>query len=141
MAERRRKRPDHHVGVKKIIVMHAKDKRSRSGNDMIVMKLSIDERMDHLITEYLVFTERASWKIKKFFAALGKEITDGQEIKAKDIYRCVGYAEVGVRIDEYKPRDKTYYIVKWLPRETAETGVDQSVTVNGATATSPTDHE
>lgn len=67
-------------------VVNAEEKRSKAGNDMIELTLSIEGSK---VYDNLVFTEKAFWKVDQFLKSVGAHPGEGKsiDVEADD---CVG---------------------------------------------------
>ena len=86
--------PTTHIGPVKdgdyrIAVIGAEEKTAKSGNSMIELKHEIigpvggedyPEEGRPKVYDNLVFTPNAFWKIDQFRAAIGEDVTEGQEV-------------------------------------------------------------
>jgi len=84
-----------------LTVVEASETVSRNGDDMIKLKLEIEDRGVHLY-DYLVATEKSFWKIDTFLKAIGEEVVEGEEVElcAADLEGRQGYARL--KIEDYK---------------------------------------
>jgi hypothetical protein len=115
MTHGRKQKPARLTGVQQVTVMSATEQKSRRGDHMIVLHLAVANSVRGMFRDYLVFADCGYWKVEQFLAAVGKEVADGEVIRAYQLRRLTGYAKVGVSVDQEKPRKKNYFIVKWLP--------------------------
>ena len=77
------------------VVVAAEETVSSKGNDMIKLQAQAlnaegEEIQGALLYEYLVFSEKAFFKIDQFRLSCGEEITEGEEvdIQADDLIGC-----------------------------------------------------
>jgi Protein of unknown function (DUF669) len=94
-----------------VTVMSATEGRSKSGNEMIVLRLSA-EGSKHWFSEHLVFSDASYWKIAQFLTAIGKHLKGDEDIKPEDCLGRTARAIVGVK--EFGGRSENV-IKKWLP--------------------------
>ena len=86
-------------------------KRSKKGNEMIVLQLSAGAK-NRWFLEHLVFAEKSYWKIAQFLMAMGHNITGDEEI---DPFDYVGRtARAVVDVHEFGGRSQNK-IQQWLP--------------------------
>jgi len=103
------------AGVYDVEIKAAKQSKSTSGNDMIVVTVETRfENRIHYIRDYLVFTSGADWKFVSFIIATGKKLADGEEFQPSDYVGCT--ARVLVKIEQYEGRPQNK-IKKWLPAD------------------------
>lgn len=97
-------------------VVAAEEKRSKNGNEMIVVKVRVQFGGEaRYVRDYLLLTGGGNWKFDSFQAAVGKQsCVDGQTVEPDDYVGCL--ARVVVKVDSYngEPQNK---ITKWLPRK------------------------
>jgi len=103
-------------GNYKVKVIAAKELTSKaSGNPMIEMTL-LEKESRNYITDRLVFTEKASFRIDQFLAATGTAVEAGKEIALEpdDCLNRVGW----VKLDVEEHNGRTKNVVKfWLLEE------------------------
>ena len=98
-------------GEYNVTVMSATEGRSKSGNEMIVLRLS-PEGSTHWFSEHLVFSDSSYWKIAQFLTAIGKKLKGDEDIKPEDCLGRIARAIIGVK--EFEGRSENV-IKKWLP--------------------------
>ena len=94
-------------GVYPFTVMNAELRESKAGNEMISLDLAFDVGNDKPLTcfEYLVFTEKALWKVKEFCDACGlKEQFASGVIEPDDCIGAEGKAKL-VKGEKYMEVD------------------------------------
>ena len=88
------------AGTYSYVVEDAVEKMSRAGNEMIELRLKVgdDDAGYGKCWEYLVFSERAAWKIDQFLASVGRPTSPGDnvEIETDDLIGLEGQAEITV---------------------------------------------
>jgi hypothetical protein len=106
------RKPSHvPAGQYEVHVINATSRISRNGNEMVVLKLSVDAGRG-TIFDHLVFTEEADWRIASFLTAVGIELGQGDDI---DPALFVGRrARALVKVDTFDGRLQNK-IEKWLP--------------------------
>jgi hypothetical protein len=75
--------PGEHI----VTVIDATEKISKTGNEMIVLELQDDEGRQ--CTEFLVFSQKAAWKIDTFLKSIGKAPNKGDTIEITPQF-CLG---------------------------------------------------
>jgi len=93
-------------GTYDIEVVSATEKTSKAGNDMIVLDCQIQlpgGRRGPDVSEFLVFTDKASWKVDQVRAACGMAVVPGEKIdvEPKHFEGATAVVEIGD-----KPGDK-----------------------------------
>ena len=105
-------RPDHvEPGDYEVEVVAASETVSHNGHEMIELKLRTSE--GSYLYDFLVFTEKAFWKIDAFRAATGDEVIPGEDVEftADDTIGRTGMARLAV--EEYNGR-KRNKVIAWL---------------------------
>ncbi len=92
------------AGTYTVRVIEATEDTSKSGNDMVKLKLRIVLNSGHdgpALFDYLVLSEGASWKIDQFLGAMGKHPGEGKEISL-NADEMVGWeGEADLSVEEY----------------------------------------
>lgn len=103
------------AGEYKVKVIEAKDDTSKSGNDMIKLKLRVilpDGSNGPSLFDYLVFTTSSSWKVDAFLKSTDAHPGDGKEIdvKAEELIGLEGSAKLLVETykDQKQNKVETY---------------------------------
>lgn len=105
-------RPDHvEPGDYEVEVVNASETVSNNGHEMIELKLRTSE--GSYLYDFLVFTEKAFWKIDAFRAATGDEVIPDEDVEftADDTIGRTGMARLAV--EEYNGR-KRNKVIAWL---------------------------
>jgi hypothetical protein len=113
-------------GEYNVTVMAATLRRSKSGNEMMVLRLSANGSKNWF-SEHLVFSDRSYWRIAEFLTSMGKQLTGDEDINPADYIGRTGRAIVGV--DDFNGRPQNV-IKKWLPPKSeadADTSADSGV--------------
>lgn len=69
-------------------VLDAVEKRSKNGNDMIELKIKVNDTTT-VVYDNLVFTERAGWKIDQFLKSVGAHPGEGRVLEV-EADNCLG---------------------------------------------------
>lgn len=70
-------------GVQILEVIEAVEKVSKTGNEMIVIKL--EAKNGGTVTDYLVFSEKSAFKLRQFIeAGTGKKLNKGDSVELTD---------------------------------------------------------
>jgi hypothetical protein len=112
-------------GEYQIEIISAEEKLSKAGNDMIVLKCKViknGEATGAKITEHLVFTPKAFFKVDQVRAAIGETIIPDEEVDVTpdDFIGKRARVTLGVNPDD----DRWNEINAWLPPAKAEKDVD-----------------
>jgi hypothetical protein len=105
-----------------VTVIEASETFSKAGDEMIKLKLEVEEHGVHLF-DYLVATESSFWKIDTFRKAIGESVVEGEEVElsASEIEGRQGYARL--KVEEYQGK-KNNKVELWLtdraPKTTAK---------------------
>lgn len=94
-------------------VEDAMEKTSNSGNDMIELQLRIirhDKTEGPAMKDWLVFSEKAYWRVDQFLIAAGKHPGEGEEVSL-DADELIG-VEVGASLVQEKTDEGTNMRVK-----------------------------
>jgi hypothetical protein len=116
----KRNRPSYvPAGEYEVTVVNATSQISRNGNEMVVLKLSVEGGRG-TIFDHLVFTEEADWRIASFLTAVGIELGQGDAIDpALFVDRR---ARALVKVEPFDGRFQNK-IEKWLhPKDGADEG-------------------
>lgn len=68
-------------GVYHANVMNAVEKTSKNGKPMAVLTLQVEGGAPVQLTEYLVLTTEASWKVEQFLASTGLKFGKGEDLE------------------------------------------------------------
>lgn len=95
-----------------ITVIEASETFSKAGDEMIKLKLEVEEHGVRLY-DYLVATESSFWKIDTFRKSIGEKVFEGEEVEliAADLEGRQGYARL--KVEEYQGK-KTNKVDFWL---------------------------
>lgn len=92
------------AGEYKLRVIEADEDTSKSGNDMIKLKLRIvksDGRDGPAMFDYLVFSDSSFWKIDAFLKAAGEHPGEGEEVSI-DCTAIIGWeVQARLTVDTY----------------------------------------
>lgn len=106
-------------GIYEIEVVKAVEKLSQSGNEMIVLTCRVKlpgggDGPD--VNEYLVFTDKASWKIDQVRAACGQAVVPGEEtmVMPEDFDGATATVELGDEPGTTNPDARFNKIERWL---------------------------
>jgi Protein of unknown function (DUF669) len=103
------------AGKYEVLVVSAKNQRSKAGNQMITLGLSLSEGgAPGLVFDHLVFTESCCWKIADFLTAMGETLSDEMDIEPSNYVGRTAFARVGIEDFNGHTQNK---IEKWLPPE------------------------
>jgi len=110
------------AGEYEVEILDAEEKESKKGNDMIVLKCRVivgGEQKGAKITEHLVFTPKAFFKVDQVRAAVGFPITPEEEVdvEAEDFVGKRGRVILKVKEDD----DRWNEIDRWVVPEGATT--------------------
>jgi hypothetical protein len=110
------------AGEYEVEILDAEEKESKAGNDMIVLKCRVivgGEQKGAKITEHLVFTPKAFFKVDQVRAALGETIVPDEEldVEAEDFVGKRGRVILKIREDD----DRWNEIDRWVVPEGAAT--------------------
>jgi hypothetical protein len=102
-------------GEYEIEVINAEEKLSKAGNDMIVLKCKVikdGEQAGSTLTEHLVFTPKAFFKVDQVRAAIGETVIPDEEIdiEAEDFIGKRGRVVLKIREDD----DRWNEIERWI---------------------------
>lgn len=108
-------------GIYRFQCINAKEAISKNGNSMIVLDIkAFDENgKPHQITDYLVSTEKMSYKIKHFFNSIGNpEKYNYGNATTIDFLNKTGFIKTGIEIspDGFQKAKIIDYIVKSDPK-------------------------
>lgn len=103
-------------GKYKAEIIGAEEKISSKGNPMIELSVEIQLPSGHAgpsIREYLVFSEKASWKVDEVLASCGIAVVEGEplDVTPELLIGQVGYVETE---DETTDRGTFARIARWL---------------------------
>lgn len=106
-------------GTYDIKVVSATEKTSKAGNEMIVLECQIvlpGGRKGPEVSEFLVFTDKASWKVDQVRAACGMAVVPGEEIdvEPKHFEGAKAVVEVGEKPGDKNPEQMFNTIERWL---------------------------
>jgi hypothetical protein len=109
-------------GEYEVEILDAEEKESKAGNDMIVLKCRVivgGEQKGAKITEHLVFTPKAFFKVDQVRAALGFAVVPEEEVdvEAEDFIGKRGRVILKIREDD----DRWNEIDRWVVPEGATT--------------------
>lgn len=95
-----------------VTVIEASETFSKAGDEMIKLKLEVEEHGVHLY-DYLVATEASFWKIDTFRKSIGERVVEGEEVElvASDLEGRQGYARL--RVEEYQGK-KSNKVELWV---------------------------
>jgi hypothetical protein len=110
-------------GEYEVEILDAEEKESKAGNDMIVLKCRVivgGEQKGAKITEHLVFTPKAFFKVDQVRAALGFAVVPEEEVdvEAEDFIGKRGRVILKVKEDD----DRWNEIDRWVVPEGATAG-------------------
>lgn len=92
------------AGTYRVRVIEASEDTSKSGNDMVKLKLRVlkpDGGEGPALFDYLVLSENASWKIDQFLAACGHPTAEGDDVSL-DVDDMIGWeCEADLSVEEY----------------------------------------
>jgi len=110
-------------GTYDIEVVKATEKTSKAGNDMIVLECQIvlSGRKGPDVSEFLVFTDKASWKVDQVRAACGMAVVPGEKIdvEPKHFEGATATVEIGEKPGDKNPEQMFNTIERWLLPEEA----------------------
>jgi hypothetical protein len=111
-------------GTYDIEVVSATEKTSKAGNDMIVLECQIvlpGGRKGPDVSEFLVFTDKASWKVDQVRAACGMAVVPGEKIdvEPKHFEGATAVVEIGEKPGDKNPEQMFNTIERWLLPEEA----------------------
>jgi hypothetical protein len=110
-------------GVYDVKIVAAEERKSKSGNEMIVVKAETQfNGKTYYIRDYLL-TGDPDRKLQSFLRAIGEELEDGAEFQPDDYVGRSARAVVGVQEFDGGPQNK---IKKWLPPAKAEAAADSN---------------
>lgn len=92
------------AGTYTVRVAEAIEDTSKSGNDMLKLKLRIVLNNGHdgpALFDYLVLSEGASWKIDQFLAAMGKHPGEGRAVELDPDIMIGWECDAELVVDEY----------------------------------------
>ena len=92
-------------------VIDASETVSRNGHDMIELKLRTANGC--VFYDFLVFTKNAFWKIDSFRAAIGEEVSSGEEVDVLADDLIGRSARARLVVEEYNGR-KRNKVAAWL---------------------------
>jgi hypothetical protein len=92
-------------------VIDASETVSRNGHDMIELKLRTANGC--VFYDFLVFTKNAFWKIDSFRAAIGEEVSSGEEVEVLADDLIGRSARARLVVEEFKGR-KRNKVAAWL---------------------------
>lgn len=92
-------------------VMNSEEKTSKSGNEMIELRLEIsgddiEEGKGPIVYDNLVFTENSAWRIDQFRSALGEDIVEGAEVEVEPDDLLDARVSVTLSVDEYEGKKR-----------------------------------
>ena len=107
-----------------VTVIEASETFSKAGDEMIKLKLEVEEHGVHLF-DYLVATESSFWKIDTFRKAIGESVVEGEEVElsASEIEGRQGYARL--KVEEYQGK-KNNKVELWLTDHAPKTTVKKN---------------
>ena len=107
-----------------VTVIEASETFSKAGDEMIKLKLEVEEHGVHLF-DYLVATESSFWKIDTFRKAIGESVVEGEEVElsASEIEGRQGYARL--KVEEYQGK-KNNKVELWLTDRAPKTTVKKN---------------
>lgn len=91
------------AGKYKFKVIDAEEKKSKnSGNQMLEVVLRVNGDDGPKVWDYLVFTEKALWKVDQFFASIGTHPGEGKDMafEATDVIGEGGEVELAIEKDD-----------------------------------------
>jgi hypothetical protein len=111
-------------GTYDIEVVKATEKTSKAGNDMIVLECQIvltGGRKGPDVSEFLVFTDKASWKVDQVRAACGMAVVPGEkvDVEPKHFEGATSVVEIGEKPGDKNPEQMFNTIERWLLPEEA----------------------
>jgi len=106
-------------GKYKVEILSAENAISSKGNDMIKARCRIlleDGAPGPTVTEYLVFTEKAAFKIDEFRKAMGQTVTPGESVtlEPEDIIGKILTAEIGEEPGSKNPDARFNTVDRWI---------------------------
>ncbi len=104
-------RPVAPEGEHDLTIMAITEKTSSSGNHMLELKLRV-EPQGPIVFDHLVLTDRSGWKLNAFFAALGEDPVEGEDLELEDF--AGRYIRAVLGVEEYDGRNRNI-VKKWLP--------------------------
>ena len=99
-------------------VQEAEEKVSKTGNDMIELKMRVydNEGQGRTIFDYLVSTDGGAYKIRHFAYAVGLgESYERGELQASNLHGCTGKAKVFIKKDKSGQYPDRNAIADYLP--------------------------
>lgn len=106
-------------GTYKLRVIEAKEDSSRSGNDMIKLKLRVikDDGSDGpALFDYLVLAENTGWKIDQFLSACGEHPGEGVDASL-DVDAMIGWeCEAELTVETYEGK-KSNKVANYCPQD------------------------
>ena len=92
-------------GTYKLRVIEAEEDTSKSGNDMVKLKLRVikdDGREGPALFDYLVLSETTGWKIDQFLSACGEHPGEGEDVDL-DVDKMIGWeCEAELTVETYQ---------------------------------------
>jgi hypothetical protein len=106
-------------GFYDVEVIKATEKQSKAGNEMIVLDCQIKlpgGRPGPDVSEFLVFTDKASWKVDQVRAACGMAVVAGEkvDVEPKHFDGAEATVEVGTKPGDKNPDQTFNTIERWL---------------------------
>jgi hypothetical protein len=89
-------------------VLDAAAKRSKSGNEMIELKLAVGRDADNEVTlfDYLVFDGKSEWKVDAFLTSCGMHPGEGAEVDLEPSEFVAWEGSCRLKIEKYDGRDQ-----------------------------------
>jgi hypothetical protein len=89
-------------------VLDAIEKRSKSGNDMIELKIAVGDSAAEEVTvfDYLVFDGKSEWKIDAFLTSCGMHPGEGVEADLNPNEFIGWEGRVRVKVEKYDGKDQ-----------------------------------
>jgi hypothetical protein len=107
------------AGTYTVKVIEATEVTSKSGNDMIKLKLRVILRNGHdgpALFDYLVVSESAGWKIDQFLGAMGKHPGEDADV-ILDADEMVGWeGEAELSVEEYNSKKSNKVAAYLVPQ-------------------------
>lgn len=138
-------------GIYDLEVVKATEKTSKANNEMIVLECVVklpDGRTGPEVSEFLVFTDKASWKIDLVRAACGEAVVPGEkkDVRPEHFEGAGAVVEIGTKPGDKDP-DKVFNTIEaWLlpadaARVTKGPFKDQPQAVSSAPKAATTDDD
>lgn len=103
-------------GDYKLKVVSAEEQTSKSGNDMIKLKLRIqnkDGTEGAALFDYLVFSESSLWRVQSFLKACDMDVEEGKDVNIEAAELIGWECEATLSIDIYEGK-KSNKVVAYL---------------------------